>query len=361
MKNEPVRINFRCKSCGKSYSVKTELAGKSAKCGCGAKIVIPIAAAPAALSQKLTTELILPPDPAKPDVSDEEYEIDAPIVRPVPEAIRRTIAQAVESSNRPPNVAVPPAVIKETGSTAGAPSRSGRVLLTLIVLVVVAALASLWAGQRVVNSAQAFSGAFQPYSGSRAAHDEGINSRRAELNQAVGAFELVSKVNLVLPSLVLVAYLVWLYASHSRLKAMRVANLRFTPGWAIGYQFVPFWNLIRPYQIMREIWHGSDPGEGVNNCGRGHISSNWLIRFWWMAALVLGLGSIPLLMMMLEAMTSLPPRPNVKQATEATIHSMRIQQVGMLLIVVYNVLLGLVVRSIERRQAARLIALNAAR
>jgi len=39
---------------------------------------------------------------------------------------------------------------------------------------------------------------------------------------------------------------------------------RFTPGWAVGYWFVPFVNLVRPYQIVADLWLRSDVlnGEG---------------------------------------------------------------------------------------------------
>jgi hypothetical protein len=36
-------------------------------------------------------------------------------------------------------------------------------------------------------------------------------------------------------------------------------NLAYSPGWAIGGFFVPFLNLARPFQVVREIWKASDP------------------------------------------------------------------------------------------------------
>jgi hypothetical protein len=37
-------ISVTCSQCGKRYSVKDEMAGKSAKCGCGAQLVVPVPA-----------------------------------------------------------------------------------------------------------------------------------------------------------------------------------------------------------------------------------------------------------------------------------------------------------------------------
>lgn len=57
-------IQFACTDCGAKYSVKSELAGKSAKCKCGAKIMIPMAVVPTPAAQKAK-----PTAAAKPSVS----------------------------------------------------------------------------------------------------------------------------------------------------------------------------------------------------------------------------------------------------------------------------------------------------
>jgi hypothetical protein len=44
---------------------------------------------------------------------------------------------------------------------------------------------------------------------------------------------------------------------------------RYTPGWAFGWYFVPFLNLVRPFQAMREIWAASGP------------SGDGLLSAWW--------------------------------------------------------------------------------
>jgi hypothetical protein len=36
-------------------------------------------------------------------------------------------------------------------------------------------------------------------------------------------------------------------------------NLDFTPGWAVGWWFIPFANLVKPFQAVREVWSESDP------------------------------------------------------------------------------------------------------
>ncbi len=51
-----------------------------------------------------------------------------------------------------------------------------------------------------------------------------------------------------------VVWLVWQHRSQSNLFAARLAGLRYTPGWAVGWWFVPFANLVMPFRTMRELW-----------------------------------------------------------------------------------------------------------
>ena len=58
-----------------------------------------------------------------------------------------------------------------------------------------------------------------------------------------------------LVSVVLVA--MWIHRAHANLHAAGWDALEFTPGWAVGWYFVPLANLIKPYQAMRELWNTS--------------------------------------------------------------------------------------------------------
>ena len=53
--------------------------------------------------------------------------------------------------------------------------------------------------------------------------------------------------------------LVWVYAAHRNLPALQSHDGEFTPGWAVGWFFIPFMNLFKPYQAMRHLWNESDP------------------------------------------------------------------------------------------------------
>jgi hypothetical protein len=58
-----------------------------------------------------------------------------------------------------------------------------------------------------------------------------------------------------------VVVLVWIYGANRNAHAIGATGMRFTPGWAVGWYFIPIFNLWKPYQAMKEIWKASaDPG-----------------------------------------------------------------------------------------------------
>jgi hypothetical protein len=60
-----------------------------------------------------------------------------------------------------------------------------------------------------------------------------------------------------------IAFCVWIHRTNFALQ--RIRGLTFTPGWAVGWWFVPFANLVKPYQVMVELWRASDPdGTGAD-------------------------------------------------------------------------------------------------
>jgi hypothetical protein len=58
----------------------------------------------------------------------------------------------------------------------------------------------------------------------------------------------------------LVMFLIWLFRIYKNLDFLESQQHReFTPGWAVGWWFVPFANLVKPFQVMREAWFDSNP------------------------------------------------------------------------------------------------------
>jgi hypothetical protein len=78
-----------------------------------------------------------------------------------------------------------------------------------------------------------------------------------------------------------IAFLKWIYRAYKNIKGFGAEGLRFSPGWAVGYYFIPILSLIRPVQVMGEIWRASeDPGNWRQKTG------SWLIAGWWTLFLI---------------------------------------------------------------------------
>lgn len=51
----------------------------------------------------------------------------------------------------------------------------------------------------------------------------------------------------------------WIFRAHANLRAAGVKGLKFSPGWAVGWYFIPIANCIQPLYAMRELLRVSDP------------------------------------------------------------------------------------------------------
>lgn len=80
----------------------------------------------------------------------------------------------------------------------------------------------------------------------------------------------------------IVLFLVWEYRAFTNLSPLKARNLEFSPGWAVGWWFIPFANLVKPYQAMKELWRDSDP-EFDEDLGflSSSMSAPAIFGFWW--------------------------------------------------------------------------------
>ena len=73
-----------------------------------------------------------------------------------------------------------------------------------------------------------------------------------------------------------VVTLFWLYGAARNAKIIR-PSFGFTPGWAVGWYFVPFANLYKPYEVLRDIWiAGKGQITGAYPKGTSRLSIWWL-------------------------------------------------------------------------------------
>lgn len=78
----------------------------------------------------------------------------------------------------------------------------------------------------------------------------------------------------------------WIVQANKNVRALGAAGLRVTPGWAVGYLFVPIVSLWKPYQAMSDLWRASRDPAAWTSVPRGSILPIW----WglWVASNVIG-------------------------------------------------------------------------
>jgi hypothetical protein len=81
-----------------------------------------------------------------------------------------------------------------------------------------------------------------------------------------------------------VVFAMFLHRANRNARALGAEYMKFTPGWTVGWFFVPFANLFKPYQAAKEIWEASRPDGGLP------VTSSVLVLWWgsWLASNVTG-------------------------------------------------------------------------
>ncbi len=76
-----------------------------------------------------------------------------------------------------------------------------------------------------------------------------------------------------------VAVAMWIHRAHSNLHEAGLTGLQFTPGWAVGWYFIPIMFLFKPFQAMRELWTEShQTADRFSATAPGNLSTWW--SFW---------------------------------------------------------------------------------
>ena len=101
----------------------------------------------------------------------------------------------------------------------------------------------------------------------RASEELGVLSR-------IGLIAFLAK---LLPLFVFFVYLlVWVHRAATRVRESGATGLSFSPGWAVGWFFVPVLGLWKPYCGLREIWKASArPGDWQS------MSVPRILPAWW--------------------------------------------------------------------------------
>lgn len=81
------------------------------------------------------------------------------------------------------------------------------------------------------------------------------------------------------------AFSAWLSTARANCRAFGARRLVYRQAWAIAGFWVPLLNLIRPYQVVREVWQASHPSE-TSPLHWKELEPSPLISWWWAAFLV---------------------------------------------------------------------------
>ena len=69
--------------------------------------------------------------------------------------------------------------------------------------------------------------------------------------------------------------LMWIHRACFNAR-VRATYMQFTPGWAVGWYFIPIGNLWKPYLAMKEIWETT-----AAQANKSMAEGAWLLGWWW--------------------------------------------------------------------------------
>lgn len=97
------------------------------------------------------------------------------------------------------------------------------------------------------------------------------------------SFEITYWISIITGVVTLILFFIWIYKSYEKLQNFHpMSEIRFTPGWAVGWFFVPFANLYKPFQIIRELFSKSQP----SNASFAFENGTLITSVWWILFLI---------------------------------------------------------------------------
>ncbi|HXU80669.1 MAG TPA: DUF4328 domain-containing protein [Polyangia bacterium] len=153
----------------------------------------------------------------------------------------------------PLNPYTAPAAVLEGGTGARAPASGGYrplygranavtiflgLTILLEVLTVITAGASIWALGRAL------------------AHEPVARDTLIAIDDGAA---FLTKAHFAVFAAVVVSFCMLTHMAGSNAHSFGQMRMEFTPGWAVGFYFIPFVALWKPYQAMQEIWRASEP------------------------------------------------------------------------------------------------------
>lgn len=98
----------------------------------------------------------------------------------------------------------------------------------------------------------------------------------AELTGAAALYAAVGLTDALLTLVTIIFFSMWIYRAAANIVAAGTVGFDYTPGWAVGWYFIPFANLFKPFAAMRQIWNASHGGQGDQL-----EQAEGLLALWW--------------------------------------------------------------------------------
>jgi hypothetical protein len=101
-------------------------------------------------------------------------------------------------------------------------------------------------------------------------------------------YVITATIRLLLVLVAVIFFLVWTFRIVKNAHLISYHPLRFGPGWAVGFYFIPILCFFRPYQALSEAHRASkNPGDWES------VTGSYLLGWWWAVYILSGIaGSI---------------------------------------------------------------------
>lgn len=92
---------------------------------------------------------------------------------------------------------------------------------------------------------------------------------------------IISTIEFPLLILSSILFFYWFYRAYRNLESLGALGLTFNPKWVVGYFFIPFLCLWKPYEALKEIWKVSDPYNTSEDYMWRSAKVSRVLAFWW--------------------------------------------------------------------------------
>jgi hypothetical protein len=91
-----------------------------------------------------------------------------------------------------------------------------------------------------------------------------------------GPGDVVAVVELAILIACLIVVGRWIYVANANAHGFATEEMSISPGWAVGWFFIPLANLVKPYEGMKETWRASH-----NAAGLFEEAESPVVGWWW--------------------------------------------------------------------------------